>query len=86
MPTGTGSPSWECQVGLIGAPESYARAGYHAVHTFWVTAPTRFAGPFAFPGSRSQAFATPIPRPSGMTNICSMSLETACSGGRPDSC
>jgi catalase len=25
------------QVGLIGAPESYARAGYHAVHTFWVT-------------------------------------------------
>ena len=25
------------QVGLIGAPESYARANYHAVHTFWVT-------------------------------------------------
>jgi catalase len=25
------------QVGLIGAPESYARASYHAVHTFWVT-------------------------------------------------
>lgn len=25
------------QVGLIGAPVSYARASYHAVHTFWVT-------------------------------------------------
>ncbi|NOJ47212.1 catalase [Bradyrhizobium archetypum] len=25
------------QVSLIGAPVSYARASYHAVHTFWVT-------------------------------------------------
>ena len=35
------------QVGLIGAPESYARASYHAVHTFWVTA-SRWSSP---PGS-----------------------------------
>jgi catalase len=38
------------QVGLIGAPESYARASYHAVHTFWVTgpAPDRVRRPVRF--------------------------------------
>ena len=36
------------QVGLIGAPESYARASYHAVHTFWVTAPGGVRRPVRF--------------------------------------
>jgi catalase len=36
------------QVGLIGAPESYARASYHAVHTFWVTAPDGVHRPVRF--------------------------------------
>ena len=36
------------QVGLIGAPESYARASYHAVHTFWVTAPDGDRRPVRF--------------------------------------
>ncbi len=36
------------QVGLIGAPASYARASYHAVHTFWVTAPDGVRRPVRF--------------------------------------
>ena len=36
------------QVGLIGAPESYARASYHAVHTFWVTGPDGVRRPVRF--------------------------------------
>ncbi|KJC54017.1 hypothetical protein UP10_40730 [Bradyrhizobium sp. LTSPM299] len=36
------------QVGLIGAPVSYARAPYHAVHTFWVTAPDGVRRPVRF--------------------------------------
>jgi catalase len=36
------------QVSLIGAPESYARASYHAVHTFWVTAPDGVRRPVRF--------------------------------------
>ena len=36
------------QVGLIGAPESYARASYHAVHTFWVTDPDGVRRPVRF--------------------------------------
>ena len=36
------------QVGLIGAPVSYARASYHAVHTFWVTAPDGVRRPVRF--------------------------------------
>jgi catalase len=36
------------QVGLIGAPESYTRASYHAVHTFWVTAPDGVRRPVRF--------------------------------------
>jgi catalase len=36
------------QVGLIGAPESYVRASYHAVHTFWVTAPDGVRRPVRF--------------------------------------
>lgn len=36
------------QVGTIGAPESYARASYHAVHTFWVTAPDGVRRPVRF--------------------------------------
>jgi catalase len=36
------------QVGPIGAPESYARASYHAVHTFWVTAPDGVRRPVRF--------------------------------------
>jgi len=36
------------QVGLIGAPESYARASYHAVHTFWVTDPHGVRRPVRF--------------------------------------
>ena len=48
--------------------------------------PAELAAPFAFPGSRSQAFATPIPRPCRATNICSRSLKTACGVGLPDSC
>jgi catalase len=36
------------QVGLIGAPESYARASYHAVHTFWVTSPDGVRRPVRF--------------------------------------
>ena len=36
------------QVGLIGAPESYARASYHAVHTFWVTDPDSVRRPVRF--------------------------------------
>jgi catalase len=36
------------QVGLIGAPESYARASYHAVHTFWVTGPGAVRRPVRF--------------------------------------
>jgi len=36
------------QVGLIGAPKSYARASYHAVHTFWVTAPNGVRRPVRF--------------------------------------
>lgn len=36
------------QVGSIGAPESYARASYHAVHTFWVTAPDGVRRPVRF--------------------------------------
>ena len=36
------------QVGLIGAPESYARASYHAVHTFWVTGPDGARRPVRF--------------------------------------
>ena len=38
----------EVEVGLIGAPESYARASYHAVHTFWVTAPDGVRRPVRF--------------------------------------
>ena len=49
MPTGTGSPSWEYSRSVsIGAPESYARASYHAVHTFWVTAPDGVRRPVRF--------------------------------------
>jgi catalase len=36
------------QVGLIGAPVSYVRASYHAVHTFWVTAPDGVRRPVRF--------------------------------------
>ena len=36
------------QVGPIGAPESYVRASYHAVHTFWVTAPDGVRRPVRF--------------------------------------
>jgi catalase len=36
------------QVASIGAPESYARASYHAVHTFWVTAPNGVRRPVRF--------------------------------------
>src|SRR3954466_13142474 len=36
------------QVALIGAPESYARASYHAVHTFWVTDPKGVRRPVRF--------------------------------------
>ena len=36
------------QVGLIGAPKSYARASYHAVHTFMVTAPDGVRRPVRF--------------------------------------
>ena len=36
------------QVGLIGAPESYVRASYHAVHTFMVTAPDGVRRPVRF--------------------------------------
>jgi catalase len=36
------------QVASIGAPESYARAPYHAVHTFWVTAPDGVRRPVRF--------------------------------------
>ncbi|HWX61021.1 catalase [Bradyrhizobium sp.] len=36
------------QVGLIGAPVSYARASYHAVHTFMVTAPDGVRRPVRF--------------------------------------
>ncbi len=36
------------QEGAIGAPESYARASYHAVHTFIVTAPDGVRRPVRF--------------------------------------
>jgi catalase len=36
------------QEGAIGAPESYARASYHAVHTFMVTAPDGVRRPVRF--------------------------------------
>jgi catalase len=36
------------QEGTIGAPESYARASYHAVHTFMVTAPDGVRRPVRF--------------------------------------
>jgi catalase len=36
------------QVASIGAPESYVRASYHAVHTFWVTAPDGVRRPVRF--------------------------------------
>ena len=36
------------QVGLIGAPMSYVRASYHAVHTFWVTDPDGVRRPVRF--------------------------------------
>ena len=36
------------QEGTIGAPESYARASYHAVHTFMVTAPDAVRRPVRF--------------------------------------
>jgi len=36
------------QVGFIGAPVSYARASYHAVHTFMVTAPDGVRRPVRF--------------------------------------
>jgi catalase len=36
------------QVAAIGAPMSYARASYHAVHTFWVTAPDGVRRPVRF--------------------------------------
>jgi catalase len=36
------------QVAAIGAPVSYARAAYHAVHTFWVTAPGGIRRPVRF--------------------------------------
>jgi catalase len=36
------------QVDAIGAPVSYARASYHAVHTFWVTAPDGVRRPVRF--------------------------------------
>lgn len=36
------------QVGLIGAPVSYARASYHAVHTFVVTGPDGVRRPVRF--------------------------------------
>jgi catalase len=36
------------QEGAIGAPVSYARASYHAVHTFWVIAPNGVRRPVRF--------------------------------------
>ncbi|GLR92016.1 catalase [Bradyrhizobium iriomotense] len=36
------------QAAVIGAPVSYARASYHAVHTFWVTAPNGVRRPVRF--------------------------------------
>jgi catalase len=36
------------QEGTIGAPESYARASYHAVHTFMITAPDGVRRPVRF--------------------------------------
>jgi len=36
------------QAAVIGAPVSYARASYHAVHTFWVTAPDGARRPVRF--------------------------------------
>ena len=36
------------QEGTIGAPVSYARASYHAVHTFWVTDPKGVRRPVRF--------------------------------------
>jgi catalase len=36
------------QAAVIGAPKSYVRASYHAVHTFWVTAPDGVRRPVRF--------------------------------------
>ncbi len=49
MPTGTASPSSAVfQAGMIGAPVSYVRAVYHAVHTFFVVGPDRVRRPVRF--------------------------------------
>ena len=64
------------EVKMIGAPVSYARAAYHAVHTFWWKVKMAFAAPFVFPGNRSQAFATPILRPCRTTIICARNSTT----------
>ena len=87
-PIGTGSPSWEYSRSVsIGAPESYARASYHAVHTFMVTAPDGVRRPVRFSWQPVAGVRNTEPNePCRATNICSRSLKTACGGGRPDSC
>ena len=47
------------QVGLIGAPESYARASYHAVHTFWVTGPDGTRRPVRYAKPQNMSPAVP---------------------------
>ena len=62
----------------IGAPESYARASYHAVHTFWVTAPDGVRRPVRFfwqpvAGVRNVEAARTHPA----RQICSTNSKTA---------
>ena len=59
------------QVGLIGAPESYARASYHAVHTFWVTAPDGVRRPVRFYWQPVAGVNNTDPKAEPATNICS---------------
>jgi catalase len=59
---------------FLGAPKSYARASYHAVHTFVVLAP---AAGFASLGNPSPGFSTPIPRRRRSINICNRNCATA---------
>ena len=73
---------------LIGAPVSYARAIYHAVHTFWVTAPDGIRRPVRFSWQPVAGVRNIKHRP---TEPCDKYLfdgtqRPADGGGRPGSC
>jgi catalase len=63
------------QAGMIGAPESYARATYHAVHTFVVTAPDGVRRPVRFSWQPVAGVRTTDPATPPVDNYLRQELE-----------